>query len=335
MAALVEWFDDLDAVAADAAGALDRAHQPCLFDRLDWFRLTRAHILPDANLAILRIRRGEASAWLFLVDEGRGSAVPLTSWYSLRFGPIFSGSRDGALVDALYRAVARRFDRVALHPLDADVTMQLRTAGLSPFASQSSVNWTIDVSGQGFDAYWANRPAKLRNTVARRARSHPVDIAIHRQFDAAAWTDYEDVYRSSWKPMEGSFAFLGALAQQEGMAGTLRLGISRDRSGRAVAAQVWLVENGVAAIHKLAHREDARAGSPGSLLSHALFRAAIEEDRVHRVDFGLGDEPYKADWMDTRHPVFRIDAYRAASLRGMAGIGREVASRLARRRALD
>ena len=335
MAALVEWFDDLDAVAADAAGALDRTEQPCLFNRLDWFRLIRAHILPNATLAILRVKRGGASAWLFLVDAGQTSAVPLASWYSLRFGPIFSGGHDGALADALYRAVAQRFDRVALHPLEADATPQLRAAGLSPFASRTSVNWTSDLRGQGFETYWANRPARLRNTVARRARSHPVDIAIHRQFDASAWADYKEVYRSSWKPMEGSFAFLRALAEQEGAAGTLRLGIARDAAGRAVAAQFWLVENGVATIHKLAHRENARAGSPGSLLSHALFRTAIEEDRVRRLDFGLGDEPYKADWMDTPHPVYRIDAYRAASLRGMVGIGREVASRLARRRALD
>ena len=74
----VEWFDDLDAVEADAAGALDRERQPRLYDRLDWFRLTAAHILPHAPLAVLRVRDGDASAWLFLVRTGRrGSRICL------------------------------------------------------------------------------------------------------------------------------------------------------------------------------------------------------------------------------------------------------------------
>jgi CelD/BcsL family acetyltransferase involved in cellulose biosynthesis len=335
MTALVEWFDDLDAVAADAAGALDRAAQPCLFDRLDWFRLTRTHVLPDARLAIARVRRGDASAWLFLIDAGSRIAAPLASWYSLRFGPIFSGASDDALLGNLYQAAGRRFDRVALHPLRFAEQAPLRAAAFRPFASRVSTNWIINIPDEGFEAYWAARPAKLRNTIARRARSHPVRISIHRRFEPSAWADYEDVYCASWKPAEGSPAFLHALAEQEGAAGTLRLGIAHDAEGRAVASQFWLVESGTATIHKLAHREDARAGSPGSLLSHAMFRAAIEEDRVRRIDFGLGDEPYKADWMDTPRPVYRVDAYRLASLRGIAGFGREVASRLARRRALD
>jgi CelD/BcsL family acetyltransferase involved in cellulose biosynthesis len=335
MAALVEWFDDLDAVAADAAGALDRAAQLSLFDRLDWFRLTRAHILPDAKLAIVRVQRGEARAWLFLIETGLRTAAPLSSWYSLRFGPIVSGPRDDTLVETLYRAVGRRFDRVVLHPLETAESSLFRAAALRPFTVRTSTNWTIDIPAGGFEPYWAARPAKLRNTVTRRARSHPIDISIHRRFDPTAWAAYEDIYQSSWKPSEGSPAFLHALARHEGEAGTLRLGVAHDGTGRAVASQFWLVENGIATIHKLAHREDARAGSPGSLLSQAMFRAAIEEDKVDRIDFGLGDEPYKSDWMDTPRPVYRVDAYRLASVRGMVGIGREVASRLARRRALD
>lgn len=330
----VEWFDDLDAVAADAGDALDRLAQPCLFDRLSWFRLTHAHVCPAARLAIVRARCGEASAWLFLIETGARSAAPLASWYTLRFASVLAGETDPALMQELYRAVRRRFDRISLHPLAGKKPI-LNAAGWRSFASRISTNWTIDLVDRDFDTYWASRPSQLRNTVARRTRSHPVRIVIHRHFDPLGWLDYEAIYTASWKPQEGSPAFLRALAEQEGAAGTLRLGIAYDGGDRPVAAQFWLVEGGIATIHKLAHREDARAGSPGSLLSHAMFRDAIDEDRVTRIDFGLGDEPYKADWVDTPRPIVRIDAYHPASLRGLAGMGREVASRLARRRALD
>lgn len=328
MPASVEWFDDMDAVAADAGDALDRACQPVLYDRLGWFRLTHRHVRPDARLAILRVREGHAAAWLFLIDEGHRRASPLGSWYTLRFAPIFSGGGETLLPD-LAHAAAARFDTIGLFPLAARLPM----LGWRSFADRVSTNWTLDLGERDFASYWSARPAALRNTVARRQRSHPVTITIDWHFDSAHWAEFESVYADSWKPAEGSPAFLRALAEQEAGAGTLRLGIARGADGGAVAAQFWLVENGIATIHKLAHRESAKAGSPGSLLSHAMFRAAIDEDRIRRIDFGLGDEPYKADWVDIPNPVWRIDAYSAASLRGMAGIARETASRLARRRA--
>lgn len=326
MAVSVEWYDDLDAVAADAGGALDRANQSRLYDRLDWFRLTRTHVLPDTKLAVLRVREGEAAAWLFLIETAPRRAAPLSSWYTLRFAPVLNGGIAPSLLAALFHAAVQRFDVIALHPLDAPLVPE----GWRTFAQPSSVNWTLDLAGRDFGTYWAERPAKMRNTVARRMKSHPVDIAIHREYDPALWADYESVYAESWKPEEGSPAFLRALAEQEATVGTLRLGIARDEAGRAIAAQFWLVEHGIATIHKLAHRESAKAGSPGSLLSHAMFRATIDEDEVERIDFGLGDEPYKADWVDTPRPMWRVDAYHPASWRGTAGIAREMAGRLAR-----
>lgn len=327
MCAQGKWFDDLEAVAADAGGALDRAAQPRLEDRIDWFRLTARHILPETPLAIARVRRGDAAAWLFLIEAGRRRAAPLASWYTLRFGPILHGTEASDLLPLLYEMVAERFDRLALHPLGAGPGAM---PGWTRYETPATTNWTIDLPSSDFEAYWAARPAPLRNTVTRRAKSHPLAIRIHRAFDADAWVAYEQVYRASWKPEEGSFPFLRALAEQEGAAGTLRLGIANGADGRAVAAQLWLVENGVATIHKLAHREDARAGSPGSSLSHALFREAIAIDRVRRIDFGLGNEPYKADWVDTPRPMLRIDAFRPDTIRGRVGIVRESAARLVR-----
>ncbi len=322
----VEWFDDLDAVAADAGGALDRSNQPWLYDRLAWITLTRTHVMPDAKLAILRVRDGDEAAWLFLVETGRRCAAPLASWYTLRFAPVFYGDGAARHLPALFHHAARRFDVIALHPLDAPVA----PLGWRSFAQPASTNWTLDVDGRDFVTYWAARPAKMRNTVARRMASRPMTVTIHHDFDSARWAEYESVYADSWKPAEGSSSFLRALAMQEALAGTLRLGLAYDRSGGAIAAQLWLVEHGVATIHKLAHRESAKAGSPGSLLSHAMFKAAIDEDRVTRIDFGLGNEPYKADWVDTARPMWRVDAYRPVSLRGVLGITREAITRLAR-----
>jgi len=63
-------FEDLEAVAKDAAGALDRAAQPSLFSRLAWFRLIHDHCPPRGKLKVIRARKDGRTAWLFLAVEG-------------------------------------------------------------------------------------------------------------------------------------------------------------------------------------------------------------------------------------------------------------------------
>jgi hypothetical protein len=189
----------------------------------------------------------------------------------------------------------------------------------------------MDTAGMDFAAYWAGRPSPLRHTAERKAKAAALEIKVHTHFDTDAWADYETVYRASWKPAEGSPEFLRALAEMEGAVGTLRVGIAR-KGNTPVAAQLWLVEDGVATIHKLAYAEEAQPLSPGTVLSMAMVRHALDVDRVEAIDFGLGDEAYKADWIDSARPIHRLVAYDLRSLRGLASVSRAAASKLVRLR---
>lgn len=320
MAAGVELFDDWDAVATADGGALDA--RPLLFERLAWFRLLALHCPPPGRL--LAARAGKA--WLFLAREGR-RARAYAHWYSLRFGP--AGGTEGLReIAAALRKEGPAMIEMAPIEDPAPLAAAFREAGWLAFRSPATISWQCDTEGLDFAAYWARRPSRLRNTAERGARS--LEVEIHRGFDPEAWAAYEEIYEASWKPAEGSPAFLRALAELE--SGHLRLGIARHR-GRPVAAQMWLVENGTATIHKLAYRKDAKRLSPGTVLSMAMFRAVLDEDRVRRIDYGTGDEPYKADWMDERHVLWRIEAFDRASLSGVAGAARRAASALVRRAA--
>jgi hypothetical protein len=321
----VELFDSLDSVAADAGGALDRA--PSLFDRLAWFRLVAAHCPPPGRLLVARARDEGRAAWLFLAARGsRGEA--LRCWYSLRFG--FVGDAEGG--EAIAKALRKRLSRIELAPIEdpEPLAAAFRRTGWGVFLSPATGSWRIGTAGQDFEAYWATRPGKLRNTAKRKAKAAGLAIKIHRGFDADAWAAYEDVYAASWKPEEGSPAFLRALAEQEGEAGRLRLGVAR-KDGRPLAAQLWTIEDGTAWIHKLAYREDAKAMSPGTVLSMAMFRAALDEDRVARIDYGTGDDGYKRDWMGERADLWRLEAFNLRSARGLAGAARAGLSALVRR----
>lgn len=323
-------FEDLEAVAGDAAGGLDRAALPCLFSRLDWFRLIRDHCPPPGKLVALRARDGARTAWLFVAADGK-TAHAYAAWYSLRFDSV--GDRGSDVMTPLAAALRDGgIAKVELAPIADPGPLRdaFEAAGWRVAVTEKTGNWRIDTAGMDFEAYWAGRPAQLRNTAKRRGKSAGLEIEIHDRFDERAWADYETVYRASWKPDEGSFPFLRALAEQEGAAGTLRLGVAR-KDGRPVAVQLWLIENGEATIHKLAYAEDAKALSPGTLLGMAMFRRALDEDRVSAIDYGTGDDGYKKDWMAERRVLWRLDAYNPRTLRGLGGLIRARASALVRR----
>jgi hypothetical protein len=188
-----------------------------------------------------------------------------------------------------------------------------RASGWIGTLEACDTNHILELNGRSFDAYWAARPGALRETVRRKGGKGIVSLRIETSFSAADWDAYEAIYARSWKPEEGNPAFLRRFAMAESAAGALRMGMAVI-GGEPVAAQFWTVEGGTAWIHKLAHDEASRKHSPGTLLSAALFRHVIDVDRVHTVDFGTGDNPYKRDWMEAARPRYALSFYRPAAI---------------------
>ena len=303
-----------EAQAAPAwAAALGRQYQPAPFDRVAWWSALHELCLPGEQPLLALASEGKARCALALMRRpGSGQLRSLANWYSFWARPVFAGGGE-ALLRALAHDLARKARRISLTPLSqtdaTQVAQAFSAAGWSVRADQIDVNHRVELAGRSFAEYWAGRPGRLRETVRRKGFKGAVTVRIAAHFDPADWADYEAVYAQSWKPEEGSPVFLRRFAESEGDAGTLRLGLAHI-DGRPVAAQLWTVEHGTAYIHKLAHVEDAKMHSPGTLLSHALFAHAIEQDRVHTIDFGTGDDAYKRDWMEDVRPMLRLDMHR-------------------------
>ncbi len=340
-----ELLDALDAPGLDPTDHLTRLEQANLFDRLDWFKRVAAH-LPDHAPVVARVASEGMLCWLFLARQGK-SATGLSNWYSMAFRPVFSGDPDETRKLLMLTAIARRL--ATANPKIASLTIApvphedgsapllakaFAKGGWSVYAAQSSTSWTANVSGMSFDEYWAARPGQLRSTHKRKLAKADFKTEVHTEFSADAWAAYESIYENSWKPEEGSPAFLRDLAEREGLAGCLRLGMCH-MDGVPVAAQFWTVENGRALIHKLAHLQSAHEASPGTILSAAMFRHVIDEDHVDVIDFGTGNDPYKADWMDGSAALIAVRAFNNRTVAGMAGAAKAGLSRLVRRPASD
>ena len=332
-----EIFRNLDDAEASARGELDRDAQPSLFDRISWFRRTWRFVAPDGLPLIMRARTEGTDCWLFLVQNGN-RAEAMNSWYTLTYRPVFTGEPTDAIKTALLIACARRLKKqvssITLAPLAAaDADLVCRAFDKARWVAnkrETSVNWTVSTSGLSFEEYWAARPGELRSTVKRKQGKFDVQTQVHNKFNSTAWFIYEAIYEASWKPEEGSMPFLRDMAEEESKAGTLRMGIATIDDA-PVAAQLWTVENGRAIIHKLAHLETAAAQSPGSILTAALFEHVIDQDQVDTVDFGTGDDRYKADWMDIRAPLYTVRLFDPLRPAGLFGAIRAGAGSLARR----
>lgn len=335
---------DLENATGGVKDLLDRAHQPHLFDRDYWFSLLWQHNDIGARPLIARSWGDGARAWLFLAEHGQRRATALANYYTLAFRPIFTGDPDATTKRALLVASARRLRNrpiqlaeLIMAPVPNDdgcadlLARSFRGAGWLVFRTPKTISWTADVQGKSFDDYWAERPGALRSTFARKLKKSSVTTEIHTRFDAAIWEEYEAIYADSWKPDEGSTVFLRALAEEEGAAGCLRLGVAR-LDGIALAAQLWTIEPGCAIIHKLAYRKSAAQHSPGTILTAAMFRHAIDVDHVPLIDYGTGDDRYKADWMDSRATLEQITCLNPMYARSWAIAVRNWIKLLAQRR---
>ncbi|MCZ8136534.1 MAG: GNAT family N-acetyltransferase [Porphyrobacter sp.] len=289
----------LQALTAPAASAP--------FDRAEWYAL-----LAETGLTPLIAIASDAdnAAALALTEDG-GRITPLRNWYSFTWRQLApAGAAGDRLLEAIARQLKTRGHRVTLEPVPGEdgsaerLARAFRAAGWRVAVEACDTNHILEVGGRSFAEYWESRPGQLRTTLKRKAKK--VETQVLTRFDADVWADYEAIYAASWKPAEDQPAMLRAFAQSEGAAGRLRLGVAR-AEGLAVAAQCWTVENGVAYIHKLAHLESHKPLSAGTTLSAALFQHVIDIDKVDLVDFGTGDQSYKADWMEAVRPRFRID----------------------------
>jgi hypothetical protein len=328
----IEYHADLKEVQLDArlAALLSPAQQDAPFDRLDWLE----GLATDCAMEpVVVAARDEQALVVLPLSKTEDQLVSLSNYYTFRFRPLTTGGEDArALLEALAEDLATKTHRVTLTGVpdeDGSATLLEEVFGRTGWTvirEQSDSNHVLPVRGRSWDEYFAGLPGRLRSTITRKSKK--VECRVLDRFDEEAWAQYVEIYNESWKPEEGSIEFLCRFARSEGAQGRLRMGFASSQ-GVPVAAQLWTVEGGTAFIHKLAYRPDSAPLSPGSVLSAAMFRHVIDCDKVALVDYGVGDDAYKRDWMEEVRPRYRLDMLRPASPRNWIPLAKSRLVRLA------
>jgi len=343
----VEIEQDIDSVRKKYGHILAYAGTGRVFCSIEWFSVLSAHGLSARfRPRVYVLKAGDSPLCILFCMHDRQTLLltGLANYYSLEFQPVFTEacSDRRAALDAIFDCIAAERPRWRglsfgpLHPsgdMDALIAGAARRAGFAVRTRAMHENYTAAVTPGDFDSYRRTLPSRLRNTLDRRgkkaARLHAVEFVYADRYDPALVADYHRVYERSWKLPERHDTFIDAMCRVLAETGCLRLALLYF-DGHPVAAQIWLIAGGRGTIYKLAHDEDYRSCSPGSLLTEAAARAAIEQDRVEGLDFGAGEESYKASWMTANAAFRQVEAVQWRTPGGCARLLRWAASRLRR-----
>ena len=342
--------NDLDRVRARFGESLGYPAIDNFFISLDWFEVLAKYGLPPEHRPRVYIATddlGVAQGALCCCESSDGKLSSLTTYYTIEYGVTLAASSTDprSIIRMLVQFIAQerpRWTSLELRYLQANdettsiLTEELAAHSFSSHRFHQYENWYASTAGIGFDSYYAGRPSQMRNTIRRKLKkaqqAHALAVRILTRPSPeleAAIAGYTKVYLSSWKNPEPFPHFMPNLIRRAADLGVLRLGeITVD--GEAAASQVWFTTPTRAMIYKLAYDEAFKELSAGSILSARLFEQALDEDHVAEIDYGVGSEPYKKDWMNLMRPIEGLIAHNSATISGRIADAAERAKRLVR-----
>lgn len=332
----------LEGLPPELAARLSHGAGTPFFRSLEWFQcLVEADVFAATDVRVFHPR--ERRWALMMRQRADGGLDSLANFYTPEFGA--SGEAPDAELTALMDALVEHgghgvveLRNVKRGTLAGDALAAACARCRYPvLAAAQHVNRYEPVAGVTAQDYLRARSSRLRNTIRRGRnrlqREHGFEVVLVNgpRPDLERFIHaYEHVYAESWKPPERHPEFVPRLIRQCAELGLLRLGVLFVGE-RPVAAQLWILDGGVAHIYKLAHDPRFESYSVGSLLTARMFEQAIDDDRAELIDFGMGDERYKGDWVSHRRTIERLQLVDPRRPRGAARLLRHAAGRWGRR----
>ena len=346
-------YDRLEDLPPQHKMAFDCAEQVSYDCGLHWFSN-----LIDTTLS------GNESLKLYLADDEKGQIAilpmcyyattskfklrqlrALSNFYTSLYAPVCSNDLSEELLKEALQAIkdsGLAWDVIDFSPLSIDhksyeaLFKALTMHDFMTFRYFCFVNWYLPVSGRSFHEYFQDLPSRLKHTVKRK-RKHfftlvgaRIEIIIGGDQLELGIADYTKVYNSSWKLREPFPDFIPGLIKLCASQGWLRLGLAYLHD-QPIAAQIWIVANGRAAIYKLAHDGKFDSHSIGSVLTAHIMQHVIDIDKVQEVDYLIGDDEYKKDWMSHRRERWGIVAYNPRTILGMLGALKQILGEIMRK----
>ncbi|MBT8135935.1 MAG: GNAT family N-acetyltransferase [Gammaproteobacteria bacterium] len=320
----VHVYESFESLRGDLRHRLSLHGGASFFRSLEWFECLANNGMENPALRIY-VTSGTDLCALFC-HQRQTTLQGLSNFYTVDYGPC--GNNNGLHEIFEFIAAERpRWSVLDFRYLHDDDSAALQTAarrsGYRVYPWPQYENWYLETGGEDFDSYYRQRSSQLRNTVERKARKtareHDLRLEIYPRGGISieqALAHFQAVYAASWKDAEPFEQFIPSLLRLCDAHEIGRIGMATvDR--KPAAAQFWIKDGERSYIYKLAYDEQFGELSVGSILSRAMFAHALDSDNVTEIDYGVGDESYKRDWMSGSRKLGGLVACDTGTLRGL------------------
>ena len=265
-------------------------------------------VIEDENvLAILPLIQNKGENW-----------YSLSTQYAARYTLLLADNAPTDTLNCLVQGLQQLpFRYLSINPIAEDdkninaLQNVMEKSGFHCHRTFRFFNWYYPVQGQAFKDYMASRSGVVRNNIARKQRKlqrehgYTIQLFIDEDLQQAV-TDYHQVYQASWKANEFFTDFTQGVVESLAKPKWLRFAILYIAE-QPVAAQIWFVAHGKANIFRLVYDENWKRYSTGSILTQYLMEYVIDTDKVEEIDFLMGNDAYKKDWMSERRLRWVLD----------------------------
>lgn len=306
-------YSDWGELPSGVTALFERSAADSVFFSRAWFENLISTTLAGKQSLMLAcvVDKNEVLAMLPLSCENDGYYSALTHLYSSLFSLLLAEHKQLQIVRCLVNGLeSLGVVSLRLQPLAEDdsavglLQQVMESSGFDCYRRAKFYNWFYPVNGASYQDYIAARPARVRNTLARKQRklereqNYSIRLFQGQGIDKGI-ADYQAAYAKSWKANEQFDQFVEGLAHRLAACGWLRLAVLY-MDDQPAAAQFWFVVQRRASIFKLVHDEAWKHYSPGTILISFLMRQVIDTDQVEEIDFLTGNDAYKQDWMSHR-----------------------------------
>jgi hypothetical protein len=312
---------------------MKQAENQCIEFGYDWFCNLAANASPppEENKLLCIQEDNSKKTTLILpikINKKNKTVNSLSNFYTSLFTPISLAEHPNeSLFFAFSKLREERWSRILLSPLSRedslfeDTIKGLDSSGWISFPYFCFGNWYIPNAPSSFTDYFKTLPSQIQNTIRRKRKKFLTQnqgrlelITKTDNIDAAinAWVQ---IYNASWKSPEPYGDFMPALIKLCASKGWMRLGIAY-LDDNPIAAQFWIVHQERAEIYKLAYDQSQSKHGAGTILTAFLMEHVINHDHVTEIDYLIGDDSYKSDWMTHRRERWGIISYNPSTVKG-------------------
>lgn len=270
-------------------------------------------------LLMARSPAGQNGSLLQDRSLGERTLASMTSYQSMTFAPLVRDEEEDleTVMHVLVKKICSErpsWSLIDLNLMDptspvfqaAEAAFREEGMRVYPYVYAECVYERIE--GRSFAEFLQSRRSVVRKTFQRRLRS--LERQGEGRFELIAGPadvergilNYERVCAQSWKDAEPFPKHTAGLIRASAAADALRLGFLYF-GDEPIATQIWIVSSGKASIYKLHYNLGFKKYSVGSVLTARMMEHAIDVDRVEEVNFGVGSQPHKRDWLHKSRPL--------------------------------